>query len=295
MTSASRSQPSHPDPGHADAGPSHPGAARQAARFAEFRDLHRPGAPLFLPNAWDHASASALVERGFSAVATTSLGVAVSAGKPDGVGGTRDETLRLGAGIARLPVPVSVDIEGGFGERPEDIAALGVELVRAGVAGVNFEDGRADGTLRTVERHAALVAALKEAAPTLFVNARADTYLTAGAAASLAETTERIRAYRAAGADGVFVPGLQHEATIETLVAATDAPLNILFTPTGPTCARLAELGVGRISAGGLLFRTAILSAVDLAWAIAQGTDPGPGRALTQAQALALTEVYRRD
>ncbi|MYS83081.1 isocitrate lyase/PEP mutase family protein [Embleya scabrispora] len=269
--------------------------AVNADRFAEFRALHQAGAPLLLPNAWDHASAAALVERGFAAIGTTSLGVAIAAGKPDGVGGTRAETVRLGVGIARLPVPVSVDIEGGFAERPEDVAALGVELIQAGVAGVNIEDGRADGTLTDVDHQAAVIAAVKEAAPTLFVNARTDTYWAGGPTASLDETVRRIRAYRAAGADGVFVPGIQDEAAIETLVGATDATLNILYSPSGLSRARLAKLGVRRISTGSLLFRVAVRSAVDLAWAIAHDQDAGPVGAPTYAQAQAISEVFRGD
>ncbi|MFI6981318.1 isocitrate lyase/phosphoenolpyruvate mutase family protein [Embleya sp. NPDC050154] len=269
--------------------------AANADRFAEFRALHQAEAPLLLPNAWDHATAAALVERGFAAIGTTSLGVAIAAGKPDGVGGTREETVRLGVGIARLPVPVSVDIEGGFAERPEHVAALGVELVRAGVAGVNIEDGRADGSLTDADHQVAVIAALKEAAPTLFVNARTDTYWAGGPGASLDETTRRIRAYRAAGADGVFVPGLQDEAAIETLVGATDAPLNILYSPTGLSRARLAKLGVRRISTGSLLFRVAVQSAVDLAWAVAHDEEAAPAGAPTYAQAQAMSEVYRAD
>ncbi|MYW00760.1 isocitrate lyase/phosphoenolpyruvate mutase family protein [Streptomyces sp. SID3343] len=273
------------------------------SRFAEFRALHHAETPLFLPNAWDHASAAALVERGFPAIGTTSLGVAVAAGKPDGEGGTREETLRLGVGLARLPVPVSVDIEGGFAERPEDVARLGTELVRAGVAGVNLEDGRADGTLTATEHQVELIVALKEAAPTLFVNARTDTHWVGGEP-SLDEAVRRIRAYRAAGADGVFVPGLQEPTAIGTLVAATDAPLNILYSPTGPTPAALAELGVRRISLGSLLFRAAVRSAVDLAWSVAHGSEtsgsPTPLGSLphvsdipSYAQAQAMTEVFR--
>ncbi|WP_439677689.1 isocitrate lyase/PEP mutase family protein [Embleya sp. MST-111070] len=269
--------------------------AANADRYAEFLALHRAGTPLVLPNAWDHASAAALVERGFPAIGTTSLGVAIAVGKPDGVGGTREETMRLGVGIARLPVPVSVDVEGGFAERPEDVAALGAELVRAGVAGINIEDGRADGTLTDADHQVAVIAAIKQAAPTLFVNARTDTYWVGGPGASLDETVRRIRAYRAAGADGVFVPGVQDEAVIEKLVGATDAPLNILYSPTGLSRARLAQLGVRRISTGSLLFRVAVQSAVDLAWSVARDGEATAGDAPTYAQAQAMSEVYRTD
>lgn len=265
-------------------------------RFEAFRALHDADTPLFLPNAWDHASAIALVERGFPAVGTTSLGVAIAAGRPDGLGETREETLRLAAGLARLPVPISVDIERGFGERPQDVAALGVELVGLGVAGVNLEDGRADGTLVPIERQVEVIAALKEAAPTLFVNARTDTYWVGGRGGpALAEAVRRVRAYRSAGGDGVFVPGVGDPEAIAALVAATDAPLNVLYAPDGLSLARLAALGVRRVSTGSLLFRAAVSGAADLAWAIARGVPAGEaaGPLSTYAQAQAWAEAYR--
>lgn len=110
-------------------------------RFEAFRALHRPGRPLFLPNAWDRASAAALAARGFPAIGTTSLGVAAAAGLPDAAGATRETTLWLARDLVRLPVLVSVDIEGGFGPTPEDVAELAADLERLGVAGVNIEDG----------------------------------------------------------------------------------------------------------------------------------------------------------
>jgi len=279
--------------------PEHSGNSDDSARsdrFEEFRALHDADTPLFLPNAWDHASAVALVERGFRAVGTTSLGVAIAAGRPDGFGETREETLRLAAGLARLPVPVSVDIESGFGERPSDVAALGVELVGLGVAGVNLEDGRADGTLVPTERQAEVIAALKEAAPTLFVNARTDTYWVGGRGApALAEAVRRVTAYRSAGGDGVFVPGVGDPDAIAALVAATDAPLNVLYAPDGLSLARLAALGVRRVSTGSLLFRAAVSGAADLAWAIARGVpaEDAAGAVSTYAQAQAWAEPYR--
>ncbi|MCP3822580.1 isocitrate lyase/phosphoenolpyruvate mutase family protein [Streptomyces sp. A3M-1-3] len=238
------------------------------SRYEEFRALHRPGAPLLLPNAWDHACAAALAQAGFAAIGTTSLGVASAAGKPDATGDTREETLRLGRGLARLAVPVSVDIEGGFSEQPAEVAALAAELVRAGVAGVNIEDGRPDGSLADAKEQCELIRAVKEAAPELFVNARTDTYWLPG---HRERTSERLAAYQQAGADGLFVPGLQDERTIGALARELTLPLNILFAPGGLTVARLAELGVARISTGSLLFRAAVHGAVELARAVARG------------------------
>ncbi|MGW7054810.1 isocitrate lyase/PEP mutase family protein [Streptomyces sp. NPDC054887] len=244
-------------------------------RYDAFRALHhRPGAPLVLPNAWDHASAAALAEAGFAAIGTTSLGVASSAGKPDATSAAREETLHLGRRLARLPVPVTVDIEGGFGAGPSGVAALAAGLVRAGVAGVNIEDGRPDGTLAPIGLQRELIAAVKEAAPTLFVNARTDTHWLPDRSG---ETARRLTAYREAGADGLFVPGLQDAPVVAALVAEYETPLNILYAPGGLPVARLAELGVARVSTGSLLFRAAVRQAVDVAWAVARGGAATPG------------------
>ncbi|MFF1695734.1 isocitrate lyase/phosphoenolpyruvate mutase family protein [Streptomyces sp. NPDC058257] len=241
-----------------------------AQRADQFRALHRAGEPLLLPNAWDHASAAALAHGGFPAIGTTSLGVAAAAGKADATGGTREETLHLARGLARLPALLTVDIEGGFSERPDEVAALAAELVRAGVVGVNIEDGRPDGTLTGTAQQCELIRAIKETVPDLFVNARTDTYwLGAGGAG---ETERRASAYRLAGADGLFVPGLQDEEAIGGLVAEViDIPLNILYAPGALTYRRLAELGVRRVSSGSLLFRAALHAAVGTARSIARG------------------------
>ncbi len=257
----------------------------QTDRFARFLRLHHADRPLLLPNAWDHASAAALADRGFAAIGTTSLGVAAAAGLPDATGAARERTLALARGLARLPVPITVDIEGGFSEDPGQVAALAAELARAGVAGVNIEDGRADGRLVPVGHQCEVIAAVKEAAPRLFVNARTDTYWLADAPA--AQTPARAEAYRRAGADGVFVPGLTAEAAIAGLVRDLDAPLNVLYAP-GLSYQRLAELGVARVSCGSLLFRTALWAAVRAACEIADPGSAVPGPpSYAQAQALA--------
>ncbi|MFP3987264.1 isocitrate lyase/phosphoenolpyruvate mutase family protein [Streptomyces sp. E11-3] len=235
----------------------------------EFRALHRMGAPLLLPNAWDHASAVALAAAGFRAVGTTSLGVAAAAGKPDATGAARAETVRLGRGLAaRREALISVDIEGGFSDRPEDVGALAATLQQAGVVGVNLEDGRPDGTLTAPALQCELIQAVREAAPGLFVNARTDTHWLPGHEARM---SSRAEAYQRAGADGVFVPGLQDPRAIAELAAALDIPLNILYSPDGLSVAALAELGVRRVSCGSLLFRAALQAAVETARSVAHG------------------------
>ncbi|RAG87504.1 isocitrate lyase/phosphoenolpyruvate mutase family protein [Streptacidiphilus pinicola] len=259
-----------------------------------FRELHhRPGEPLLLPNAWDHASACALAEAGFAAVGTTSLGVAAAAGLPDGAGRTRGETLRLVRQLAR-PIRsgrllLTVDIEGGFSDDPAEVAALAGELAGAGAVGVNLEDGRADGGLTPAPLHAAKIRAVKAAVPWLFVNARTDTHwLRRG---DLAETTSRLAAYQDAGADGVFVPGLAEEGSVVAAVGATGLPLNVLAVPGGPSLARLAELGVRRVSLGSLLFRLGLGTAVDAAVRLRAGDAlPSAPRALDYGAVQALTE-----
>ncbi|MGH3313093.1 MAG: isocitrate lyase/PEP mutase family protein [Streptomyces sp.] len=249
--------------------------------YETFRALHHGERPLLLPNAWDHASAAALHRRGFGAIGTTSLGVAAAAGLPDGTGAARAETLALGRGLARLPVPVSVDIEGGFSDDPSEVASLAGELAQAGVAGINIEDGRPDGTLADPALQTAKITAMKETAPGLFVNARTDTHWL-GTDATLTGALSRCEAYLGAGADGVFVPGLVALDGITELAGELDAPLNVLYSPAAQhTYELLTEAGVRRISLGSLLFRAALQHAVDLAWSIAEppgdSTSPVPG------------------
>src|SRR5438067_2618617 len=232
----------------------------------DFHDLHHGKRPLLLPNAWDHASAAAFVARGFPAVGTTSLGVAAAAGLPDGANATSAETLALARKLRHLPCLITVDIEGGFSERPAEVAELAEELAGLGVSGVNIEDGRGS-KLAEIAHQQELVAAAKSAG--LFVNARTDTHWLKVAGEE--ETLRRARAYLDAGADGVFVPGLTDERSIAALFEAVEAPVNILFSPNGPSLARLAELGVRRVSLGSLPFRAALDAAVGTVLAVADG------------------------
>jgi len=250
-----------------------------------FASLHHAGTPLLLPNAWDHASAVALAEQGFPAIGTTSLGVAATAGLADGTAATRDETLLLAHRLGNGPYLLSVDAEAGFSNDPEEVGELARDLAAAGAAGINLEDGRDDGTLTPTAVHAAKIAAVKAAAPDLFVNARTDTYWLGGREA---ETSRRLDTYRQAGADGVFVPGLSDLAAIAALVKRLDIPLNILYSLSGPTLAQLGEVGVARVSLGSLLFRVALGAAVDTAVDIQAGR-PVTGRAPTYAEVQGLS------
>ncbi|WP_028636914.1 isocitrate lyase/PEP mutase family protein [Nocardioides sp. URHA0032] len=247
--------------------------------MTSFRALHHAGLPLLLPNAWDVPSAIAFVEAGFPAVGTTSFGVATSAGHPDGDGTTRDANLVLARRLKRLPVPVSVDVEDGYSEDPAQVAEYVAEL---GVDGVNIEDSAA-ALLVDPARHAAKVAAVKERSPDVFVNARVDTYWF-GQDATVEATVARAMAYVAAGADGVFVPGLTDPAAIREIAAAVPAPLNLLPVP-GMTLAELAGLGVRRVSTGSLPYRAAVDAAVAVATTIRDGGPPPAATPYDEAQA----------
>lgn len=235
-----------------------------------FRALHQPGSPFLLPNAWDHASALALLDAGFTAIGTTSLGVAHAAGLPDASGQAKRQTLALTRQLGRLPVLLTVDIEGGFGTDPAEVADLAAELREAGAVGVNLEDGRADGELAAPDAQARLVEAIKTRVPDLFVNARTDPYWI-GVPEPLPQSLDRAARYVAAGADGVFVPGVTVERDIETIAARVGAPLNVLAGATD--LQTLARLGVSRVSTGSLLFRAAISTAASIAEAIRDGRE----------------------
>ncbi|WP_035804051.1 isocitrate lyase/PEP mutase family protein [Kitasatospora mediocidica] len=259
--------------------------------MTSFAALHHADAPLLLPNAWDHASAAALAAQGFAAIGTTSLGVAAAAGLLDGAAATREETLLLARRLGGGPFLLSVDAEGGFSDDPAQVAELARSLAAAGAVGINLEDGRADGSLAPAALHAAKIAAVKEAAPELFVNARTDTHWSGDGRE--AETTARLDAYQQAGADGVFVPGLSEPARITALLTGLDVPLNILYTPAGPSLAQLGDLGVRRVSLGSLLFRVALGAAVAAALDVRAGrpvTASAAGYAETQALTQALTK-----
>jgi 2-methylisocitrate lyase-like PEP mutase family enzyme len=255
--------------------------------FRAFAALHRGPRPLVLPNAWDHASAAALAAAGFTAIGTTSLGVAAAHGLPDGTGATRGHTIALARRLATLPAMITVDIEGGFSDDPAEVAELAATLADFGIVGVNLEDGRSDGTLADPEPQAALVAAVKERCPGLFVNARTDPFWL-GTADPLPAALERAERYVAAGADGVFVPGAKAENDIRVLADRIAAPLNVLHTPGGLSTDRLADLGVARISTGSLLYRAAISAALRTATRVSDG-EPTPADLLTYKEVQRLT------
>lgn len=232
--------------------------------------MHRPGDPLLLPNAWDAASARAVVAAGFPVVATTSAGVAATLGYEDHQGAPAGEMLAAATRIARaVDVPVTVDAEAGYDLEPADLVAA---LRATGAAGCNLEDTdhAAAGGLRDPGRHAAWLASVRDAASTdgypLVVNARVDVFLAglgAGAAPGSQDelvpaALERANAYLEAGADCVYPIGLWETDALRHFISEARGPVNVMRLPQLPPLAELAELGVARVSWAASLFRDAM-------------------------------------
>jgi 2-methylisocitrate lyase-like PEP mutase family enzyme len=228
------------------------------------RSLHRPGSPLVLPNAWDAATARAVVAAGFPVVATTSGGVAAALGYEDHERAPAEEMLAAAGRIRRaVDAPVTVDAEAGYGMEPP---ALVDALKNVGAAGCNLEDtDHGTGKLRELGQQAdwlrAVRAAASEAGYGLVINARIDVFLSAllsgadeGAQAELVpEALERARAYFEAGVDCVFPIALWEADALAAFTSDAPGPVNVLGIPRAPSLAELAELGVARVSYGSLL------------------------------------------
>jgi 2-methylisocitrate lyase-like PEP mutase family enzyme len=239
---------------------------KQKAKANTFRALHRGPEALILANVWDVATARILEEAGFPALATTSAGVAFSLGYPDGQKLTREEMLARIARIARaVKVPVTADVEAGYGNRPEDAAETAREVIAAGAIGINLEDA-SDRPLELADLSSQLdkIRAIREAAlksgVLLVLNARTDVYLEQIGAPETRydETVRRLAAYRDAGADCVFAPGLRDSETISRLAKDVKCPLNILAGPGFPSVPELKKLGVARVSLGSTPMRATL-------------------------------------
>lgn len=225
----------------------------------DFLALHVPGSPLLIPNPWDIGSARVLVGCGFRALATTSSGFAATLGRFDG-GVTRDEAVgHAGQIAASVDVPVSADLENGFGDDPEDVAECVRAAVAAGLAGCSIEDytRNSDDPVYAAEHAADRVRAAVEAADgRLVITARAENYLYGRT--DLNDTIARLQAYQEAGAPVLYAPGVTAAAEVESLIGAVDRPVNVLALPSAPPVAELARLGVARISVGGAFLFAAL-------------------------------------
>lgn len=233
---------------------------RLAEKARLLRALHHGPEILALPNAWDCASARIFELEGFPAIATTSAGIAFSLGVPDGQRLTRDEMLAVVKRIAStVSVPVTADLEAGYGGAAETAAGL----LEAGAVGINLEDfaNRELIALSTqIERIRTIRATVERAGVPIVINARTDLYLeNLGDPASRFERAcERLAAYRDAGADCLFIPGIGDESLIRRFVEALRFPINILATQGAPPLRRLRELGVARVSVGSGIARATL-------------------------------------
>lgn len=243
-----------------------------------FRRLHIPGDPLILVNIWDAGSAKAVAGAGAKAIATGSYGVAEALGHHDGEDLSLDDALANLARIRRVTgLPVSIDMEAGYGDDPASVEVSVAQARAAGAAGINMEDRMPGQTaLLPIAEAAARYRAAANSG--LFVNARCDMFRGRDAAsdgdALVAATLERARAYADAGASGLFVPFLADARCIAAICAASPLPVNILRSPAAPTHTELAALGVARISHGHLPWAAAMAWLAGQATAVFNGGEP---------------------
>ncbi len=229
-------------------------------KYEALRALHQNNT-LVLPNAWDAASARIIQQAGFSAVATTSAGIAFTLGYPDGQRISREEMLAVVARIAKaVKLPVTADVEAGYGNRPEDAARTARDVLAAGAVGMNLEDATGDPQRPLLELALQVerVKAVRDLP--IVLNARTDVYLleVGPPEKRYDEALRRLAAFRDAGADCVFVPGLRDAAAISRFVKDLQCPVNILAGPGSPSIPELQKLGVARVSVGSAAMRATL-------------------------------------
>jgi len=239
----------------------------QAAKADAFRAMHHGQKVLVLPNAWDVASARVIEEAGAAAIATTSAGIAFALGYPDGEKISREEMLASVARIAsKVKVPVTADVEAGYGERPEDAAKTANSVIEAGAVGLNLEDAAHSSAQQLADLPLQLekIAAIRETARHLGVplvlNARTDVYLlgVGKPESRYDEVIRRLAAFRDAGADCLFIPGLRDPEMMARLVRELGHPVNILAGPGSPSIPELQKIGVARVSLGSSAMRATL-------------------------------------
>lgn len=244
----------------------------QIGRAQAFRSLHDRKRIVLLPNAWDAGSARLFARRGFAAIASTSGGMAWSLGYADGERTPLAEVLDAIARIVRaVDLPVTADIEGGYGDTPAAVGDTVSAVIATGAVGINLEDGTpGHGPLRDCDEAAARIRAARSAADAagvpIVINARVDNWMhpPSDPSAPLADATMRAHAYLAAGADCIYPIGLSDASTLAAFVRAVDAPVNVAAGRGVPPLAQLARLGVARVSTA-TRFATLALGAVDQA------------------------------
>jgi 2-methylisocitrate lyase-like PEP mutase family enzyme len=239
----------------------------QVQKANAFLKMHDRSRILVLPNAWDVASARIFEEAGFPAIASTSAGVAAVLGYPDGEQLKREEMAEAVRRIVRgVNVPVTADMEAGYGSGPDAVRETVRAVIGIGAVGMNLEDSTSDkdNPLFELDRQIERVRAARDEAKKLgvpiVVNARIDVYLLSVGKESerFSHAVRRANAYREAGADCLFVPGVRDSAMIALLVKAINGPVNVLAGPGTPPVAELERLGVARVSVGSGAMRGAL-------------------------------------
>src|ERR1700688_4561862 len=244
------------------------------AKADAFRSMHHAPPMLILPNAWDAVTARLFVKAGARAIATTSAGIAATLGYADGQNVPRELMMEAFARIARVvDVPVTADIESGYADSSKGVGESIRAVIKAGAVGVNIEDSTGDPSqpLFALEQQIKRIQAAREAADNanvpVVINARTDVYLAnvGDVASRFGETLRRLNAYREAGADCSFVPGVTDMPTLTQLVRSVPGPLNVLVGPGMPSVADLQRIGIARLSVGSGIMRATLAVARDAA------------------------------
>lgn len=232
----------------------------QNDKARDFGKLHVPGRPLILFNAWDAGSARVIARSGAKAIGTSSWSVAAACGCEDGENLSREVAIQIFGRIAKATdLPVSVDIESGYGTSPAEVGETVRQAIESGAIGFNLEDSvPGDGTLRAiaeqVERISAARSAILESGIECFLNARTDVYFQPAPAEhgqeAMAAALERAEAYARAGANGLFAPGLSDLSAIRQIASRSPLPLNVMIGDDSPPIGALCEAGVARVSYG---------------------------------------------
>ncbi|MDF2036298.1 isocitrate lyase/phosphoenolpyruvate mutase family protein [Cytobacillus oceanisediminis] len=239
----------------------------QSLKAETFRRLHQQSSTFVLPNAWDVISAKMFEECGFKAIGTTSAGIAASLGYLDGQSIPLRKMVETIENIAKsVKVPVSADIEAGYGQTVEEVLETVKAVVSAGAIGINLEDGTGDPKRPIFETSSQVekIAAIKELSESrnmpLFINARTDLYwLNIGDSSTrLQEAVKRGKAYQDAGADCIFIPGLTDRKIIKMIREEISCPINLLVDPEMPSISELSEIGIERLSCGSVPFRATL-------------------------------------
>jgi 2-methylisocitrate lyase-like PEP mutase family enzyme len=255
--------------------------------------LHKGGNLLVLPNIWDPIGARILEAKGYPAVATASAAVSASLGYEDGEMINRSTLIDLLARIARsVDIPLTADIETGYGESLSELELTAEQVIESGVVGVNIEDSlEKSARLRTVEQQCQRISTIRQIADRrgihLVINARVDSFVSpsfTNGEAAMEEAVMRARAYAAAGADCIYPIGPGDEATVRLLRKRIESPINILGSPTAAPLPVLREIGINRVSFGPFVFRSCLRKFVEIVEGLRTDSDYASLNPLSRAE-----------